>query len=269
MDVWPTLCLGRSTHPEDFEGPITWQQSKKCLRDLVNDYEICFINWKKSGNHGSFGETDDPRLPFSNFIQNNNSLLYLHEYVYQFPHIFEKITGDLPNGAFSESTTRMDSESVTGSAKKYKRSIPKKDANKDGWEQFNKTYKQKSDAADRASKAAEYGSLVQSADTLAKDVRTQRDRKRKLLRDAAEESGESKQHMKERFERYKTKKQRIDPSDRSVEDNSDAEASVDSQESVFDECLQLSEVIERNEKQHEITLSVIDRFQIDKINWTE
>ena len=26
MDVWPTLCLGRSTHPEDFEGPITWQQ---------------------------------------------------------------------------------------------------------------------------------------------------------------------------------------------------------------------------------------------------
>ena len=75
--------------------------------------------------------------------------------------------------------------------------------------------------------------------------------------------------MKERFERYKTKKQRIDPSDLSVEDNSEEEASVDSQESVFDECLQLSEVIERNEKQHEITLSMIDRFQIDKINWTE
>ena len=89
------------------------------------------------------------------------------------------------------------------------------------------------------------------------------------MRDAAKESGKSKQLMKERFEKYKIKKQRIDQSDRSVEDNSDAVASVDSQESVFDECLQLSEVIEQNEKQHEITVSVIDRFQIDKINWTE
>ena len=92
--------------------PIKWLQSKTELDKFLSQYEKCFNNWKKSGNHGEFiditvNDVIDDRhdsdgiIPFVEFIQNNNSLLYLHKFVYQFPDIFRAITGSLPIAAES------------------------------------------------------------------------------------------------------------------------------------------------------------------------
>ena len=92
-----------------------WQQSKLDLEKLLKQYECCFNNWKKSGNHGEFKEDGDNNkennpLPFSDFAGNNGSLKYLHEFIYQFPNIFDKALGDLPNGAIWNS---MDDKAQT------------------------------------------------------------------------------------------------------------------------------------------------------------
>ena len=61
----------------------------------MGEYEECFSNWKISGEHGGFGENkdknsdaEDPEPPklFSDFVT-TNSLLYLHEFDYQFPDV--------------------------------------------------------------------------------------------------------------------------------------------------------------------------------------
>ena len=115
-----TTCSG---DPEVFAGPLTWNQSIDLLKSLVRDYETAFANWKLSGNHGSFGEVDPSKasLPFSNFIKNNHSLFYLHEFTSSFPDVFAKVTGALPKGVFIESAGSGDSVTTSSSAKKWKR----------------------------------------------------------------------------------------------------------------------------------------------------
>lgn len=78
-DAHPHL-KGARGHPKTFAGPIKWEKSKETLNSIVKEYEEAFANWKLSGNHGDF----EDRIPFCNSTKNNNSLLYLHEFVYQY-----------------------------------------------------------------------------------------------------------------------------------------------------------------------------------------
>ena len=116
--------LDSKVQPKQFNGPILWQQSAKTLCALIKDYEYCFNNWKLSGNHSAFGEVDEskPELPFANFINNNQSLLYLHDHAYLHPNIMDTLIGDLPSGAFCDPFGSSDGlkndETVTVSAKK-------------------------------------------------------------------------------------------------------------------------------------------------------
>ena len=85
------------------------------LKRSLKQHEYCFNNWKISGKHSAFHdaveETNNEEekkeekkpLPFANFAGSNQSLRCLHEFVYQFPNIFEKAIGHLPEGAFCES----------------------------------------------------------------------------------------------------------------------------------------------------------------------
>ena len=79
-------------------------QSKEMLATVIREYERSFSNWKISGEHGGFGEanTDVPpkRKSFSEFTLGINSLLYLHEFVFQFPDVLSKVFGELPKWAF-------------------------------------------------------------------------------------------------------------------------------------------------------------------------
>ena len=95
--------------PSIFIAPLTWKQSKVELDRLLKQCEYCFNNWKISGNHGAFNDNKENKedaeapKPFADFAGSNQSLRCLHEFVYQFPDIFEKTIGHLPEGAFRES----------------------------------------------------------------------------------------------------------------------------------------------------------------------
>ena len=78
----------------------------KTLKDLTKEYEKLFFNWKKSGNHGSFGDILEGRGKkdneeqgtgddFQKISKTNLSMLYMHQYVRQFPEILEKVAGEL------------------------------------------------------------------------------------------------------------------------------------------------------------------------------
>jgi len=93
--------------PSVFNAPLTWQQSKAELEKSPKQCEHCFNNWKISGNHGAFNDKEnDPSeapKPFADFAGTNASLQCLHEFVCQFPNVFKKAIGKLPEGAFRES----------------------------------------------------------------------------------------------------------------------------------------------------------------------
>ena len=63
--------------------------------------------------------TKDEVIPFVKFIENNTSLLYLHQFVYNFPDIFCDITGSLPIAA--ESIGYSPSSASSFGRKKQKR----------------------------------------------------------------------------------------------------------------------------------------------------
>ena len=107
-----------SLNPAIFEGPIVWQQSVKALKQLTKDYKYCLNNWRLSGNHSAFGEIDKskPELPFANFINNNMSLFYLHEFANLYPNILKDFTADLPSGVFRDLFASSDAETTMATA---------------------------------------------------------------------------------------------------------------------------------------------------------
>ena len=117
------------TSPELNDKPIVWEQVKKAMADMVKDYEIAHNNFKKSGNHGDFGEANEDK-EFDKFIKNNQSLLYLHEMAHLWPHILEKITGKLPEGVFNESIVGGTVSKTVGASKKRKKSNNMEDWNR-------------------------------------------------------------------------------------------------------------------------------------------
>jgi len=197
-NAWPQLqaCKG---DPYLFPGPIVWDQSLKTLKTLIREYEYCFNNWKLSGNHGAFGEVgneDTSRKPFADFIQSNTSLLYLHEFVYQYPNIFSKVTGKLPDGAFSESISTVTvTGPVTGSARKKRKGASDNDNGNKCLNDFN--------IIARTSKAAiRMHLMTESISKATHDIRGFTEKKSYLLRKAREEKSLSRTDLKEKFAQY-------------------------------------------------------------------
>eukprot|EP00978_Attheya_sp_CCMP212_P030382 scaffold111489_cov28-Attheya_sp.AAC.1 len=60
----------------------------------MKDYEKFFQQWKLSGFHDDFGQV--PKQPFSDYTKGAKSLLYVHEFVFQNPGIFDTVTRQLP-----------------------------------------------------------------------------------------------------------------------------------------------------------------------------
>ena len=93
------LIKGRSQPPSHFQ-PIEWLKSKDALKNLSNMYDECFQNWKHSGFHNQDIPTDVIEMtkvakrPFADFSKNSSAVLYMHEFVIQFPNIMDKVTGE-------------------------------------------------------------------------------------------------------------------------------------------------------------------------------
>ena len=78
-----------STFPEN-----QWTRASDKFKQLNKDYEISHNRWKKSGNHGNFGD----------FCYTNKCILYMHLYMEKNPHLLNIILSQLPAGFFSKST---------------------------------------------------------------------------------------------------------------------------------------------------------------------
>ena len=133
-NAFPDIVQGRMSNASIFD-QINWQKSKATFTFLSNEYDKAFYNWKRSGFHGEFPEEEgvepgtEPhykKKPFSDFVQGNQTLLYMHRFVHQFPDCLSSITSkwlvfssllffhllthfcfasdELPDGCFHEST---------------------------------------------------------------------------------------------------------------------------------------------------------------------
>lgn len=76
--------------------PNGWCKARLSTRLGVSDYETCLNNWRLSGNHGDFGDEsgNSNRIPFVNFVNNKNILLYSHELVYEHQDTFSNLTSN-------------------------------------------------------------------------------------------------------------------------------------------------------------------------------
>ena len=83
-DHYPHLKLTSQCYLQD--KPIIWMQSKKYLAIIAKEYEEVFRNFKKSGNHGDFGDSNGDN-DFESVVKINQLLLYLHEFVQMYPDI--------------------------------------------------------------------------------------------------------------------------------------------------------------------------------------
>lgn len=99
----PNITCGRSISPPSKFDPIVWQKAKSAFEDLTLEYEKCFNNWKMSGTHDDFEnsvnrvattESEKQKKPFIDFINRNYVLLYMHEFVYQYPDVLAKMIGE-------------------------------------------------------------------------------------------------------------------------------------------------------------------------------
>ena len=97
-NAFPMLTTGRKQDATVFD-LICWKKSMQVFKFMSNEYDRCFHNWKLSGHHGEFPDDPDARpgtvkLPFEDFVAGNNSLLYMHEFVFAFPEVLATITGE-------------------------------------------------------------------------------------------------------------------------------------------------------------------------------
>ena len=273
IDAFPQLqnCRG---DPSKMSGRIEWTQSAKMLKDIVRDYEKCFNNWKLSGNHGAFGETDTTkeRIPFSQFIMNNHSLLYLHEFVYQFPNIFEKMTGKLPEGCFSESIGDDGNKPSLKKSKASKTKASKSIKDDDKWEKWEKVQQTNIKLNEKNVIINEKNSVVRQYETYCNILKTAQcsledahNRKENTLRSLSKDIDSNFREVKQRFRYYRSNKEQ--KSNDSFEDdgsgvNDDLNLEyTESQGSTFDRILKYDEHSRHHEKLIEKTTKTITNLQ--------
>ena len=97
-NTFPLLQVGRAQPPSHFQ-EIDWEKSKESWKSMCNEYEFCFKNWKHSGFHDKDIPTDILEMvkvckqPFDSYANNSSSILYMHEFVVQYPGILDAVTG--------------------------------------------------------------------------------------------------------------------------------------------------------------------------------
>mmetsp|Transcript_9670 Transcript_9670/g.24094 ORF Transcript_9670/g.24094 Transcript_9670/m.24094 type:complete len:440 (+) Transcript_9670:124-1443(+) len=226
-DAYPDLpCRGSA----ESNSPITWEQSRKTLNDTIRDYEVCFNSWRRSGNH----------VGFESCIEGKQHLLYLHQFVFSFPNVFEKIAGKFLDDAFRESIGKPNSNvshnTDEGSVKKRKRSNAN-NAVDERWKEFKESNTKKNNEL----------TLLKSHVIVLDAIAKQRERKRQLLSEEAEDQGISLRQIRNKFTAYKE--------GREVESTN----VLLSQDSVFDEAMELDGDVEALKKEKEWILLKLKR----------
>jgi len=223
---------------------ITWQKSMSTLKDYMKEYEYAFNKWKLSGTHEVMEENISKIVankPFSDFSNNAGAILYIHEFVYAFPSVFQKSIGTLPETAFSESISFGDAEHSQHDNNSSKTNSSSRNNTAAEMKVFN------SDQAKRTH-AISVGLAAESKDTLEKGFDRKKDRKRKLMEELYEacrtetNDGNNKEAEKEA---KKTAKSRLKTFIRKAEGNGtmDDDSDADSQQSLMDDIYQTTKSI--------------------------
>jgi len=234
-DAFPHLQKCRGS--PQFSGVITWQKSKDTLSKMVKEYEYIRQQWKLSGFHGDFEEAQ-AAAPFSNFVHNNNSMLYLHAFVEQYPDILEKVSALLPKEVFSESGGNGNVLKKDKKNKKIKKTAAKKTtANEETLHFFKSASLQRQVKDATITLSLNEKSLIQS-----------KDRKRKLMKDGAERKGIPLREMKPIFVEWRKHHQkRGEKANVDEEDEEEDDYLPDSQESILADILEAEENIEEKQ----------------------
>ena len=206
-------------------------KSKDSFLHMRQEYDNCFKNWKQSGFHANEIPTCVVDMitacvvPFENFSHNSSSMLYFHKFVYQFPGILNKITGNLASNQFSES--------VGGKA-------PPKDpkAKRGRGRPVSDPERKMQESFESRNKAIEFTLFCETSASMCKTLRELRTERRKAFSTFASHCGENNiakaRHCKIR------KKRKSNEAEISDDSFSDAE---DSQESTLVEICDLEDEI--------------------------
>ena len=231
-NAFPHLSSGRTVLPSNFQ-PIDWKKSRESFKALTNEYDICFKNWKLSGFHGDIPTdvtdmTSAADKPFDDFSQKNTSVLYLHQYVYQFPNILSTVTGDLPDHLFFESGDSGDQSQSNRSTRRGGTS---------------RLVEETQESVQSKNRTIEFCVLSETCTNISHAVRELNSERRKLKREFTSDicDGDRKR-ARNRIDNFvATKKRELLGGDSTDEDLYDA---PDSQESILEELYNLEKEIE-------------------------
>ena len=221
------------------------------LSTVLREYERYFNKWKVSGNHGGFGKAGVPK-PFSDFTT-VNSLLYLHEFVYQFPDVLSKVLGELPEWAFKESLKKDNKQKHFEKEKKRRvRSNP----NEAAFKHFNRSN-------DKKNKIVQYGMLTETSLKIETTLCNKRAQKRELLNERSKETKVSKRVLKKRFIMWSESKLKKDTA--SIDDSSsDDDGITSSQEEFFEEMMEIDKSIDTTKERQNYIEGEISKMQQDE-----
>ena len=99
-NAFPMIQVGKGQVPSHFQ-EISWEKSKESWKAMCNKYDFCFKNWKHSGFHDKEIPTNITEMvkvckqPFNSYANNSSSIMYMHEYIVQYPCIIDGVTGML------------------------------------------------------------------------------------------------------------------------------------------------------------------------------
>ena len=155
--------------------------------------------------------------PFDAFAKSNTSVMYLHQFVYAFPEVLSRVTGDLPATMFSESNGGAKVKKVDKRSGKGKQG----DANK------------VQASIESKNNAIEFSVLVDTSSRLSNSLREMKKVRRKMTKDFIEDvcdgdKDEGKKRIADHFEK-RTK---------------DLDTESDSEASILDEMYELEADIE-------------------------
>ena len=98
-DAFPNLECGANFFISS-GGDMTWQKLLEVFKDLSNKYETSLLGWKRSGQHKDFEGLNSIVemertcvVPFKIFVNTNNLMLYMHEFIKLTPGILDVVIG--------------------------------------------------------------------------------------------------------------------------------------------------------------------------------
>lgn len=222
IDAFPTaVTLAPKAKPAYFSPNLDWKEALRVWKLYISQYEQDVTNFDVSGTHND----DDDN--FAAFTQ-SSVIVYLHQYMKEYPGFLKKATGALNDDVQEESNGQRASKRLRAT---------KRDSDIVERRRFN-------DSKDKQVQILKKSSAVKNLETLDEIIWKNKDRKRCLM-DALAEAIPEKNERKQRKNRHMT---RVEIRKGCGEDTEDDDT-VESQAALFDDLVECNSNIGRAKAQ--------------------